>query len=172
MSWDIIWPFLSKPHPPIILHANTLTHTQRYTHAYIQTPHTYIKAHIHTYNTCTSFMIYISGLYLTKSMLIFFFIILDGYFNSLWRSHKGETLQIQSLKLSVIVATIDFCFKKCLTCEMLSSGHDMAVVHMNWKQLWLHVQDLHKIKLVNIPVWIGKEIPHRLPVPKPRSYSN
>jgi hypothetical protein len=101
-------------------------------------------------------MIYISGLYLTKSMLIFFFIILDGYFNSLWRSHKGETLQIQSLKLSVIVATIDFCFKKCLTCEMLSSGHDIASELMNTTKPWLPIQGWYKTEMVNIPAQMGE----------------
>ncbi|KAL6040806.1 hypothetical protein STEG23_037435 [Scotinomys teguina] len=39
--------------------------------------------------------------------------------------------------------------------EIPTSGHDMAVIHISFQQLWLSEQDLHKIKPVKISAWIG-----------------
>lgn len=40
-------------------------------------------------------------------------------------------------------------------CEMLSSGHDTGVPHMNSQQVWLPVLDLHTMEPVNIPAGQG-----------------
>lgn len=40
-------------------------------------------------------------------------------------------------------------------CEVLSSGHDMAMILMNSKQLWLKSQNLHKLEPVKSLSWMA-----------------
>lgn len=44
------------------------------------------------------------------------------------------------------------------------SGHCKAIAHTNSKKLWLHIQDLHKIKLDKSPSWIGEGIVKSHPI--------
>jgi hypothetical protein len=34
---------------------------------------------------------------------------------------------------------------------------DKTITYMNSQQLWLHAQDLHKIKQIHVPVWKGDQ---------------
>lgn len=38
--------------------------------------------------------------------------------------------------------------------EMLTPGYAMDTIHINSQYMWLHDQDLHKIKPIKIPLWV------------------
>lgn len=43
------------------------------------------------------------------------------------------------------------------TVKTLSFSKDVAALLMNAQQLWLPIQDLHRIRPVNIPAWAGED---------------
>jgi hypothetical protein len=49
-------------------------------------------------------------------------------------------------------------------CEVLSSGHGMAVTVMNSQQLWIPAEDLTNIKPLRIPTQKGEAIPKTPPL--------
>lgn len=50
------------------------------------------------------------------------------------------------------------------SCEMLTSGHDMAIVCINSQQLWLSMKEPNKMKPLKSPAWAGERLLQPIPI--------